>query len=318
MSSVQSPVVAIFTSDIHFSEKEPIARSSEKDWMLVQKRWVDEIRDLQTANHMAPLYVAGDLLHSWKCSPYLLSCLINWFDGMAIYAIPGNHDLPNHNYKQLSHSAYWTLTEAKAIYHLIPGGTHTMGSVTVHPFPYSFPVTPPNRTDPSLCLQVALIHDYIWVEGKGHYDASVSHRYGKWASKLKGYDLAFFGDNHIPFTVKGTDKCCPVVNCGVPLRRHSDEQDIRPSVVMLRESGKISRCYLSGDKNSVWLDLSQEIQNLESSLELDLSQFAADLSELHSERVDFAKTVLKWCEGKDVPDRVKQIILRCLPYSRLG
>jgi predicted phosphodiesterase len=314
---VQSPVAGIFTADLHFSEKPPVARSGEKDWMRVQMDFVDELRDIQVANKMAPIFIAGDLLQSWKVSPYMLSSLIGWFRGMEVYAIAGNHDLPDHNYMQLPRSGYWTLVEAGAIKHMSPGGTYSIGSITIHPFPHGVTVLPPNKPETSLCLQVALIHDYIWIKDKGHYDAPEAHRYTKWSKKLQGYDVAFFGDNHIPFTVKGADQCCPVVNCGVPLRRHNDEQQLIPSVVLLRSNGQTQRLTLQSDKEGVWLDLDQEITNLEGVLEMDLSQFAEELSDLKTEQLSYAKTVLKWVKGKDVPERVKEIILRCLSRTKV-
>jgi DNA repair exonuclease SbcCD nuclease subunit len=112
-----NPVIAILCSDIHLSERAPIARAVGQDWFTVQKRYLDQLRELKE-KHNAILIVAGDVFDYWKSSPELINFAIVHMP--ECYAVPGQHDLPNHNYNDLHKSAYWTLVEAKIIKHLDP------------------------------------------------------------------------------------------------------------------------------------------------------------------------------------------------------
>lgn len=310
----ESPVAGIFIADCQWHHRPPAVRSCEKDWMAVQERCIIQLRELQLTHNMAPIFIAGDLFDRWEAPPVLISSLIRWLYGMVIFSIPGNHDLPNHNYKELYRGAYWVLVEAGAIHHLIPGGTHTVGNLVIHPFPYSFEVVPPNKAT-DLCLHVALIHDYFWVEGRGHKDAPAEKRLGKWYKKLRGYDAVFAGDNHIPWWVKSSGEEMPtVVSCGTFMRRHSDEIDLAPSAWLLHTDGSVVRHKLDTSAD-VFLDLDKKITELEDSLAIDLAEFAEELTSLHNEKLDFSRCVLNWVKRDGVPDTVKTIILRCLGRS---
>ncbi len=111
---MKKQVLGIFVSDIHFSEVAPVARSCEPDWLLAQKRYVDQLRSFQK-KHNAPIFIAGDVFDKWNSSAHLINHILVWIAGLDIYAIPGNHDCPHHNYKQLGRSSYWTLVEANKL-----------------------------------------------------------------------------------------------------------------------------------------------------------------------------------------------------------
>ncbi len=310
-------MIALFSGDWHLWDKPPIARDVEADWIAVQAGYLRQVKALQQRHNMAPLFVAGDLFDRWHASCHLANLVIEMLDGMQVFAIPGNHDLPHHNYRDIQRSAYWTLNEAGAIKNLTPGGTHSVGQVTVSPFPHGFAVTPPNSAGNGLTIQVALIHDYLWVEGKGHPGAAEGKRAAAWARRLKGYDVAVFGDNHKgPFLVANPGHCT-LYNCGTLIRRHSDEKDNKPGIGLLHSDGSVSR-HLLDTKADRFRAIEEEVARAEEALAMDLSEFIAELNVADGERVDFARTVVKWCKGNDVPDMVRTVLLRIIEGIKPG
>jgi hypothetical protein len=305
-------VVGLFVADMHFSDTPPIARSCEKDWIQVQEEYVEQLWKIQR-NYQVPIFIAGDIFNKWNSSPYLISAVISWLKGPNnIYAIPGNHDTPNHNPKELHRSAYWTLLEAGVIINLEEIVGHEIGKLAIGAFPFGSEVIPCSPAD-GLALEVAIIHSYIWTEKTGHMGASQESRYGSWSEKLRGYDVAIFGDNHKPFTVKAKiGVVMPLVyNCGTFMRRHSDEKDIRPSVGLLYSDGEMRREYLDTSKDQ-FIDPKEEIATLEKTLEMDLTKFADELSRLSSDHVDFSKAVRMWAKKNKVAPEVEQLMLKCL------
>jgi DNA repair exonuclease SbcCD nuclease subunit len=311
MQERTSPVVGVFTSDWHLSEKAPVVRSVEEDWMLAQENYLWQLREVHT-KYRVPIFVAGDLLNKWNVSPLLLSWVMRCLRDMCIITIPGNHDIPNHNYGELKRSGYWTLVVAERIVHL--DKPLTIGSLTIHPFPYDHEITPPSKHN-GLCLQVALVHDYIWTKTTGHHLSLEEQRYPAWMKKLKGYDVVFFGDNHIPWIQSGNKPI--VVNCGTFMRRAVNEINLEPSVWLLHENCTVTRHKLDCSQDK-FIDFDNEIDVLEKAMELDFEEFANELKSLHSERLDFAKVVLRWVNSQKIEQPVKEIILRAIgeKYAR--
>jgi hypothetical protein len=309
----QPTVEAICCADLQLADKPPIMRSGEADWLKVQGSYLEQLAAAQ-AKHKAPILLAGDLFDNWRASPLLLSHCIRWFRTLDVYAIPGNHDLPEHNYTQLERSGYWTLVEAGAIKHLTPGCTHGVGRLTVYSFPSGFPVLAPNRTNTDLSLHVALIHAYIWIKDHGHEKAPDEARWAPWQEKLRGYDAAVFGDNHKGFTVK-LDGKVPILNCGTFMRRHADEKDYRPSLGLLWSNGRFTREPLDCSADS-FLEVEGLEKALERTLQMDFDGLAAELSLLHAEKRNYASIVRHVLEKERVDPETKSIVLRALGALR--
>jgi hypothetical protein len=181
----------------------------------------------------------------------------------------------------------------------------------IYPYPYGFEVQPPIDKPANIMQHIALIHGYAWTEKTGHQGATEETRYGSWMKKLKGYDAAIFGDNHKPFIVKGNDKIPWISNCGTFMRRHSDEKDIKPRVTLLHTDNQISIHYLDTSKD-LFFDAGEAVSRLEKNLEIDLGDFAEELGKLYSEKLDFAKIVLRWIEHNKPPEAVRVLLKRAI------
>ena len=115
-------VVAIACADIHLQHTAPICRSGEPDWYAAMARPLEELRGLQE-NYDCPILCAGDVFNHWNnCPPELINWAIKHLPKM--YAIPGQHDLPQHRLDDVRKSAYWTMVEAGVIENLPLGLPH--------------------------------------------------------------------------------------------------------------------------------------------------------------------------------------------------
>lgn len=310
MPSVQkadAEIVGLFIADVHLGLKAPLARS-EKNWLEVQAKVWDQIKDLMTKCCFADLYIAGDLFDRWDSPAWL----INWaLENLPekFYAIPGNHDLPNHLYTEAPKSAYWTLVEADRLKNLTPPGPWPVGHNLITPFPCGFEVKPP-ETIHGLALNIALVHDLIWTEKTGYEGAPDVKRYGKWMSRIKTYDVAFFGDNHKGFKIEKPGKCT-TVNCGTLMRRKSNEMDLSPCVWKLHSNGKVSKHLLDVSKDQ-FSSLGKEISKIESSLQVDLSGFIEEMMEHRQKGESWEKTVLAWIKQHELPKEVQKIIIKAV------
>lgn len=205
---------------------------------------IDKILELQNKVAQAsgqghcPVFVAGDVFHRHNEPIGFVNEVVNWFTGVNDwYAIPGNHDLPHHRYEDLRRSAYWSLVKMTNVQTLSPGRSYEFGSYAVTGWPYGIRPRPP-RSGNTLMTQIALIHDFCYttvpfpgVDPEKHAD--------KWAARLAGYDLCFFGDNHDSFSHLTDDT--EIVNVGNALNRTRTEKWHRNTVVTLHPGGRYSR-----------------------------------------------------------------------------
>ena len=85
--------IAVSCSDIHLSTSAPIARSSESDWLGVQRGYLQQWLELKR-KFKVPGIIAGDIFDKaeTKGSSSLITMAWDYLKGD--YVIPGQHDLP--------------------------------------------------------------------------------------------------------------------------------------------------------------------------------------------------------------------------------
>jgi hypothetical protein len=280
-------VLAIFAADLHQSHARPAGRA-DSNWYESQKQSLTELGHLKEKSG-CPIFYAGDVTHAWNLPPEAINFLLKWLpDG---YAIPGNHDLPNHSLDEIHRSAYWTLVQARKLVHL--SQILELGQLRVHPFPFGSKIRP-LRQPHSLAYEVALVHSYVWVKDASHVGASAESAYRSIKPNLSGYNWCFFGDNHIHFT-RGS--CC---NLGLFQRRRADERNLNPSVMLLLEDGTIARHFLNTDFE-VWNEV-EEIAK-----PFDASSLVGELNSLEYSQISFEDRVHQAIKGVD--EQTKQEIL---------
>lgn len=305
-ASAKSDVVAIAVSDLHLDANCPGARRTDfVNWYDVQTKYLTQLKAKSVKYDNAPILVAGDLFDNYN-QP---SEFINFLMGVLphVYAIPGNHDCPNHNYSERYRSVYQTFVEAGYITNIEPYMPFPIGEkLTVYGFPIGFNVVP--RKDlPGGALagriRVALAHSYIWKQGCGFEGSLEDDLVSKYLPKLKGYDVAVFGDNHRDFLVR--KKRITIANCGTLMRRRMDEKDLQPKVVIIHKDGTVTREKLdcSGDKF-----IREEIVNYIIDDQIDLSELVTRIVQAGACVFDYVQSMKKHVGSHKIDKAVSDVL----------
>lgn len=311
MSSMRSnkKVIAIFCADLHLSLTPPIWRLAEPDWFAAMKRLLNEIRDLQE-KYNCLVICAGDIFDRWNSLPELINFALEYLPDKMI-AIPGQHDLPLHIYNDMQKSAYWTLVKAGKIQNILSDFHVKIGQMVLHGFPFGFPITPLAKEwegDRLPAIHIAVVHEYVWVDGYSYPNAPIENRLHNTTGRHKwmGYDIIIYGDNHLGFsTCIGQTS---IFNCGTLMRRKSDEIKYEPQVGLLLSSGKIEQYHLDISKDK-YLDI-QDSLGTETSL--DMKAFIQELEKLGDTDLDFHDAMKQYLKKNKVKESVCNIILKAM------
>ncbi len=303
-----SKVVAILGADFHLSEKAPIARSAEKSWQSATEQTLDQIINLQT-RYECPVLIAGDLFDKFNPAPWLINLAMRSMPEYS-FGVPGQHDLEYHNLANLERSAFWTLAISRRLIYLPHGKSgHEIGQLKVWGFPFGTEVEPCPAPH-SLAINVAVIHAYCCTKNTHYENAPYSSHVGTWAKKLTGYDVAVFGDNHIPFDYTCKNGC-HIFNCGSLMRRRNDERDYKPSVGLLHEDKTITRHYLDVSQDK-FVDLAAIAFELTDGSDDRMREFVQELEELGDKALDFHAAVEKHLANYNTSAGTKQRVLQYL------
>lgn len=306
--------VAILTADLHFSEKPPVARSAEPDWFAAQERQWKQLRDAAQQKKV-PIVIAGDVFDVWRSSPATINFALRMMQGFqwGIFAVPGQHDLPNHSYTEIERSAYWTLVRAEVMVNLKPDRVHEdyNGQLLMQGVPWGFEIPPGEMSGECPPVLLAVVHRYCWMMGKSYPDAPKENHAASISRQLAGYDAAVFGDNHKGFLAECNE--CTVLNCGGFMGRTSDERDYAPRYGVLYDVGTIRRVAfdISEDK---WLD--QEDVAEVAAERLDVSDLVDELQSLGGDALNFVELLTRYLDDRQVDLDVRKLVLQALEKGR--
>ena len=228
-------VLAVLCSDIHLSERPPLARSKEPDWYKAMAGQLMQLNDIAD-QHNAPIICGGDVFDRWKSSPELINFAINNLPTM--WSIAGQHDLPMHQLDDIRKSAFWTLVECGKIKML--GRSAPEWNMRVNGFSWGVDTCPDDS--PTSAMKVVVAHKYVWHGEAKYQGADRSQSATACKGMFKGYDVALLGDNHKSWKTRFGK--CLVYNPGSFFRRHSDEIDHLPQVGLLKSTGEVTVSYL--------------------------------------------------------------------------
>jgi len=312
-----SKPLLLLTSDLHFSLNPPVARSAEPDWFAAQSRQWGQIAECAN-DYRIPVVVAGDVFDRWNSPAHLINFVIGEFCKVdnVVFAIPGQHDLPNHSYGDMHRSAYGTLVAAEALVDL----RHTIGghafyddaSLWVWAFPWGFDIEPVEE-ESDAPLKLAVVHKYIWRGSHRFPGASSNCEIDAYRSQLKGYDAAVFGDNHKGFIGKAGR--CNVLNCGGFMPRKSDEREYQPHFGLLMDDGTIDRVPLDTSQDK-WVDP----EDLDGVVEENAitEQLVNELESLGGDSLDFLEMLRRVVNSDEVTEGAKQAILSAIDEGQEG
>jgi len=305
----QDEVIAVLVADLHLSAKPPVWRSTEDDWYAAMLRHIDTLNKLVN-KYDCPVLCAGDIFDRWNSPPELINFALSHLPLM--YAIPGQHDLPLHNYSDMYRSAYCTLLRSGKIVNLLPDRNIALGKqrISLTGYPYGLPIKECNRDKVSGWINIALVHEYRYVQGCSYKNPPKDKKFGKTIAGVKdgkwlGYDLVVYGDNHIGFQHQIEDTT--IWNCGGFMRRNSDEINYKPRVGLLHKSGKVTPHYFDLSNDSHMDPV--KAKPLE---ELDMEEFAEALNELGNSALDYLQAMKHYLQTNKTGKAVKKIILECI------
>jgi DNA repair exonuclease SbcCD nuclease subunit len=285
--------------------KPPIARAKDRDWLKAQSRPLWQLHEL-SREYDAPILCAGDVFDKWNSVPEL----INWalLHLPPVYAIPGQHDLPNHSYELIHKSAYKTLAmtpDDRGIYDLPPNESHLFRGVHIEAFPWGHPLTPPRYKGKDR-LKVALIHRYVWTMGKAYPGAPKEDNVLSQTKSYKGWDVVVYGDNHKGFLSKKGKTT--IFNCGALQRRKSDEIGYRPQVGILFRDGTVKPHRL--DISEDVIEETARVREAEEDMEL--TEFLVELNKLQDTELDFEEAMKRVLQEKKPGGLVREMILEAM------
>ncbi len=316
MPKTDEKVIAILCADIHLSIKAPVWRSTEEDWFAAMKRPLDELRELQS-KYDCPILCAGDIFDKWNSPPEIINFALKYLPE-RMYCIPGQHDLPDHNYSEIHRSAYWTLVKAGKIYrdmqfnqetivslhdNLLDNKNVCVDNIRVYGFPYGHALKPCIGSDKNH-FHIALIHEYKWIKNHSYPNAPIENKITPVLSKSNyGYDIIVYGDNHNGFlyaNMAGT----AIFNCGCLMRRKSDEIDYKPQVGLLYADGKIG-CYYLQTANDKFLANIDDATAVE---KLDIEEFLEELKKLGDTSLEFTTAIERFFKKHKTHPVIQKII----------
>lgn len=312
MRSKQEKVIAIFCADLHLSLTAPIWRSNEPDWFAAMQRPLNYIKEIQFLNNDCPVLCAGDIFHRWNAPPELINFAIEYLP-LNMYCIPGQHDLPLHNYDDIKKSAYWTLIKAGIINYLHPNKCVVLdNNIVLWGFPFGFPIKATSKridkviNNPSI-KHIAIAHEYVWIKGHSYPSAPPSRKVSKIKTTKLGYDIIIYGDNHIGFSSCFTDGT-QIFNCGSLMRRHSDQLNYKPQIGLLLSNGNVKGHYLdiSQDKH---LDIERKTLGEDT---LNMKAFIEELEKLGNTDLDFTDAMERYLKKNKIKMPICNIIRKAM------
>lgn len=265
------------------------------------KSHFDQLRDILLKHKAPPLFYAGDIFHKWNSPPELINFLLS--EMPEGYAIPGNHDLPYHNYADRKKSAYWTLVKARKLIDLQPGQRVNLPGISVTAWPFGSVPEPPAKY-PAV-PHVALIHAYCWKDGHTHPGAPEDQHVGRWRERLKRYTGLVFGDNHQPFTHQPKPSSW-VRNGGAFMRQTTAEQDVQPTVGLIWSDGTLTEEKL--DRRGDEFHPPDEFSDAAGSDE-EMENLLTELAAVGEKRQDFRGALKRAADRSTVNPEVRRLVL---------
>ena len=267
----------LLTADWHLRDDVPECRLDGASYFETQLQKVKWILDF-AGKKKATILHAGDFFHSWKPSLYLINRVLALVSGYSekIYIIPGNHDLPHHNEKELDHSGLGLLFRQDG---LIRQGERE--------------------------ISIIMAHQYVYASGEDakqwEKDAGCSALSFLKKKQKEGFDFVLTGDNHQSFIVRYGEGA--LINPGSLMRMTADQVSHRPRVY-LWDAGEITEHFIPIQKDVV----SREHIERRAKREADISSFVKRLREDVELDLSFVKNLERFCKKNKVSEEVREIL----------
>lgn len=310
---------AIITADLHLRDTAPKCRTD--DYWKAQNGKIKFIRELQQ-QYQVPILDGGDLLDTWKSSPYLEGWAIdNLPDG--IITVPGNHELPYHNVDRLGRSSLNVLGKAKKI-QIVQVGDPLFKSNLMF---YGFPFGTSSEAINEISEKIMNLKEDKKIEKENYKFVAICHilvyeKENLWPGletisamallrKLKGFDLMVTGHNHLSFTVRYGEQL--LVNPGSMMRMTADQVNHKPRVYLwYAETNEVEPIYLPIEQGVISRKhIEQQTQRNER-----MEAFVNQLDKQYTVDLDFKANIEKYFELHSTQDSVRQLTMDVLEEAK--
>lgn len=296
-------IIAIAMADSHFSLKPPVFRSKEEDWLKTQGSYIEQAKML-CSKYNCPLLHSGDITDRWNNTPELFNWFYPQFRFNTVLTIAGQHDMPQHSMDLMGKSFYLSLKYAGSIQPILYDRPMTFKQGhKLYGFDWGSKIKKAPKNEKG--LNIALVHKYVWIEGKSYPQAPKENKLSKKDSVLESYDVVIFGDNHKGFKTKIGNTT--IFNCGTFMVRKSDEINYKPMVGLITADGNVIPHYLDTSKD-VYLGIRKQSEQPI----VDLSDFIDELEKLGNDTLDFESAIQRYFKSNKTEREVKHIILEAM------
>ncbi len=227
--------VFVHLNDTHFHPKNPVSRVDDfnEELFTILDQVAAIARHFQKTGNGAEVAIchAGDWFHRANRIPWPpLNRLLAWAmdlrkDGIAIYTIPGNHDLEHDRYESAATLPIGVLFESGLFINV---ARRTVSVLYGVPWPdggrpsSEWPPIPPD-------VQVVLVHGFATPEGGTQY-GQFCHRYEDLAAFAPHVQVWHFGHDHADHGVYTAANSAKFINLGATSRGVLDHETLNRQV----------------------------------------------------------------------------------------
>jgi predicted phosphodiesterase len=210
----------LITADWHVRGDSPRCRTDE-DWVDSQRKDIQFIVHTAKAQGVDAIMIVGDVFHQPRAATEAVNMVLEELKKFpSVYILPGNHDLPYHDYANIERSSIGTLL--KSFPELGKADPETYGSelkfMDAQPFGLDEPGTAPIR----------FVHRLVFPNAEARPIEGIGQTAEELAEEFKGNDIIICGDYHHAFIqVFGSQM---VINPGCINIQAADMMDYSPVV----------------------------------------------------------------------------------------
>jgi DNA repair exonuclease SbcCD nuclease subunit len=204
--------IAVLCADLHLREDQPLARTD--DYQDTQWNKFRFLLEAARENNI-PILCAGDIFNKARVSKEFEKKIVRIIEqhGVTFFAIPGNHDLPYHNLKNLDDSSLGILELSENV-KLFPVELDTIYIENYFNFKIGMIHSLIHRDNP------------IVVEGK-----TISSKAKTFLKKNPDLDVILSGDNHEHFVEEFEGRL--LINPGSMMRMKASQIAHKPCFLLL-------------------------------------------------------------------------------------
>jgi len=276
----------ILCADIHLREDKPVCRTD--DFVNVtQWRKLDFISNLQK-KYNCPVLCGGDVFHTWKPSPWLLSKTMKHLPEQ-FFSVYGNHDLPQHNLDLIEKCGLYTLYRAGKVI------TYTFKDIEMCSW----------GSVPQDMAKTLAWHKFTY-QGKEPWPDCTEPKASKLLKQYPNYDLIVTGDNHQPFVQEYEGRI--LVNPGSLSRQRASETHLPRVYLYNAESNTVEPVFIPIEENVITREhLEKEEQRNER-----IESFVSQLNEKWKASMSFEDNLERFEKKNQIRKSVMNIVYQSL------